>query len=155
MIITMLFLVIFSAYRYCYDYDPAQYIAKQTYMLRENESISSIYEIKLEDKIYYVLQISANKQTVGYIVLERYEKRVVSDTIKVKNLVQTAHFLSLYSDFRKKIGDNPNYVWFVSQSQLVQTIIKAMDTEVYELQAIADVIKSSSASEKVSMLSSL
>lgn len=135
------------------EYDPSQYVARQTYLLRENESINNIYEISLEGKDYYVLQISANKQVVGYIALERYEKKVVTDTIKAKNLMQTAHFLSQYSDFRKKVSDNPSYVWFVAQSAQIPQIVQAMETEKYELQTVADVMNTSSATEKTSALS--
>ncbi|MEM4598885.1 MAG: hypothetical protein QW400_04335 [Candidatus Diapherotrites archaeon] len=145
--------ILFLELAFSPEYEPSQYVAKQTYLLRENESINNIYEISLEGKEYYVLQISANKQVVGYIALERYEEKVITDTIKAKNLMQTAHFLSQYSDFRKKVSDNPSYVWFVAQSAQIPQIVQAMETEKYELQTVADVMNTSSATEKTSALS--
>gem|GEM_PF-2223422 len=134
------------------EYEPAQYVTKQTHLLRENESIDSVQEITLDGKAYYVLQILANKQLAGYLALERFEKKVVSDRLKLKRLFQTMEFVDLYTKFKKKVADNPSYVWFVLQSSQIPQIKQALETEKYELQTIADVMKSSDASEKVSNL---
>ncbi|MCX8190012.1 MAG: hypothetical protein N3F05_02170 [Candidatus Diapherotrites archaeon] len=149
----ILILPLLSILAFSLEYEPSQYVAKQTYLLRENESIGNVYEILLENKEYYVLQIISNKQIVGYIALERYEKKVVTDTIKAKNLMQTAHFLSQYSDFRKKVSDNPSYIWFVAQSAQIPQIVQSIETEKYELQTVAEVMNTSSATEKTSALS--
>ena len=136
------------------EYDPVQFVTKQTHMLRENETIGNVKEIELDGKVYYVVQITANKDITGYIALERFEKKVVSQAVKSKRLFQTMHFLYLYRKLQERVNDNPNYIWFLVEDKKIPTIKQALETEKYELAAVPQAVASDYVSEKVPALTS-
>ncbi len=137
------------------EYDPIQFLTKQTYMLRENESASKFIIIKHEAQPYYVVQITANGEVAGYIALERYNKKVVEDKIKSKLLFQTAEFISRYTEFKKNVNENPSYVWFILKYNDIPTIEQKLENEKLELKLIAQTVTTYEASSQVATLSSM
>jgi hypothetical protein len=150
-----LILFFLCSYVVAIEYDPAQFVTKQTYMLRENETIGNVKEIELDGKAYYVVQITTNKDVTGYIALERFEKKVVSEQVKSKQLFQTMHFWDLYLKFKKRVSDNPSYIWFILQHEQISTIKQALETEKYELALISQVINTEEVVDKVANLVSM
>jgi len=137
------------------EYDPIQFLTKQTYMLRENETVKKFIVISYESKPYYVVQISANDVVVGYIALEKFNKKVVEEKVKSKVLFQTAEFISNYTDFKKEVNSNPSYIWFILKYNDIPTIKQKLENEKLELSLIAQTVSSYEGVSKANALSSM
>lgn len=137
------------------EYDPIQFITKQTYMLRENETADKFIVISYENTPYYVVQINANDAVVGYIALEKFNKKVVEEKIKSKLLFQTAEFIARYTDFKKEVNDNPSYIWFILKYNDVPTIKQKLENEKLELSLIAQTLSNYDGISKANALSSM
>ncbi len=137
------------------EYDPIQFLTKQTYVLRENETVKKFIVISYESKPYYVVQISANDAVVGYIALEKFNKKVVEEKVKSKVLFQTAEFIARYTDFKKEVNDNPSYIWFILKYNDIPTIKQKLENEKLELSLIAQTVSSHEGVSKANALSSM
>lgn len=153
LVIILLFAIMQSAF--AVEYDPIQFLTKQTYMLRENETAKKFIVISYENKPYYVVQITANDAVVGYIALEKFNKKVVEEKVKSKVLFQTAEFIARYTDFKKEVNDNPSYIWFILKYNDVPTIKQKLENEKLELSLIAQTLSDYDGISKANALSSM
>ena len=85
--------IFMDTYGFAVNYDPAQYITKQTHLLRDNESVGNIKQIELNNQQYYVLQIVTNNTTTGYIALYRFEKKRFQELLNPNNFFKQCSFL--------------------------------------------------------------
>jgi len=136
-------------------YEPEVFIAKETHLLDEGELAGDNISIAKGETEYFVVQITVNNKTTGYIALNKFEKVVIEDQVLNKQLFQTAEFISGYQKFKVDVSENPALIWFIVNWGEVNTISNKIANEELELRLIASELNSSKGLDIVSDMDEL
>jgi len=126
-----------------FSYEPEVFIAKETHLLGDDELAGDNISIAKGETDYFVVQITVSNKTIGYIALDKFEKKVIENEVLNKQLFQTAEFISEYQKFKLNVSENPALIWFVVNWGEVNTVSNKISNEELELQLIASELNSS------------
>lgn len=149
--ILVLFLLFCS---FCFSYEPDEFLAKKTHLLEENEVPENIVTITKGDEEFYVVQITKDGETAGYIALQKSSPVIIEGEVKNKQLIQTAEFIVEYQGFKSEVRDNPALIWFIVNWGEVSTISSKISNEELELDLIRDTLNSATGNEIIGKMES-